>query len=352
LLAASQLSAETLGLDPEVYLGVALQNAADPRIRLPQGQPVKPSQWLRQVAPDAVTGELEDQVPAPGAGTYPNLRPSLVTYNGLIFTPRSGNRRDIASGNFLFANNAMSAFQNSLVPPANRTPENQQALASGSVERGAQIFQQANCATCHTPPFFTDNRIHPVDEIRTNPARGESRLGLNELLVPPKLYTFNTPVPIPANAEVLDVPTQGISNSPTTLPTGILPKGGYKSTPLRGLYLSAPYLHDGGVAVRAGSLQVSQDGGFSVVDPTGLGLTGTLSRGIPADAANSLRALLDRQLREQVVVANKANPSLVRSNLDGTGHDFYVDTAAGYSPQQQSDLINFLLALDDNPGTF
>ncbi|MCV3212295.1 hypothetical protein OGM63_01915 [Plectonema radiosum NIES-515] len=52
--------------------------------------------------------------------------------------------------------------------------------------------------------------------------------------------------------------------------------------------------------------------------------------------------------------ANKLNPALSpeRSNLDGTGHEFYVDNQAGFSPQQQTDLINFLLALDDDPGNF
>jgi Di-haem oxidoreductase, putative peroxidase len=350
LLAAAQISEETLGIDPEVYIGTFLQNAADPRLRLPEG--VKPSEWLRKVAPDVAQAELEDQVAAPGTGTYPNLKPSLFTYNGLVFSPNTEKPGDIASGTFLFANNAMSAFQNSLVPPANQTPENWQALNSNSVRRGAKVFEQANCATCHLPPFFTDNTIHPIDEIRTNPARAQSRLGLNKLLVPPKLYAFNTPVPIPANAEVLDVPTQGISDSPTTLPKGILPKGGYKTTTLRGLYLSAPYLHDGGAAVGAGSLSVNSNGSFNVVDPSGLGLTGTLSQGKPADAASSLRALVDRQLRALVVKANQANPALVRSNLDGTGHDFYVDRQAGFNPNQQTDLINFLLALDDNPGNF
>lgn len=183
-------------------------------------------------------------------------------------------------------------------------------------------------------------------------SRAQSRLKLNKLLVPPKLYTFNTPVPIPESAEVLDVPTQGISDSPTTLPKGVLPKGGYKTVSLRGLYLSAPYLHDGGAAVRAGSLRVDRNGRFTVIDKSGLGLTGTISQGIPADAASSLRALVDRDLRALVVKANKADASLVRSNLDGTGHDFYVDKSTGFNPNQQTDLINFLLALDDNPGNF
>ncbi|WP_246275508.1 di-heme oxidoredictase family protein [Brasilonema bromeliae] len=352
LLAASQLSAATLNIDPEVYIGTFLQNAVDPNLRLPEGNPVKPSEWLRQVAPNVTQAELEDQVPAPGTGSPPNLRPSLVTYNGLVFSPNTGNPDDVASGTFLFANNAMSAFQNSLVPPANRTPENRQALNTGSVRRGAKVFAQAKCATCHIAPFFTDNKIHPIEEIGTNSARAKSRLKLNDLLVPPQLYTFNTAVPITSNAEVLDVPTDGISDSPTTLPKGILPNGGYKTTSLLGLSFSAPYLHDGGVAVRAGGLRVNENGSFTVVDPSGLGLTGTLSQGLPADPASSLRALVDRDLRALVVTANKAYPPLVRSNLDGTGHDFYVDRQAGFNPNQQTDLINFLLALDDKPGNF
>jgi hypothetical protein len=344
LLAAFQLSDETLNIDPEVYLGTILQNAADPSIRLPQGAPVKPSEWLRSLVPNPVQAELEDQVSAPGTGTYPNLRPSLFTFNGLVFSPDTNQSDDIASGTFLFAANAMSAWQNSLVPPPNRSEENRAALQSSSVERGARIFRQANCATCHIPPFFTDNQIHPVREIKTNPARAKSRLGLSSLLVPPKMYSLNTPVPIPPNASQLNIPTEGISRSPTTLPTGLAPAGGYKTPSLRGLYLSAPYLHDSGVAVRKGAIESK--------DPTGFGLTGTLSLGIPADPSSSLRALLDRRLRRLVVATNQANPDLVLSNLDGLGHSFYVDRQAGYSVGQQTDLINFLLALDDDPGRF
>jgi hypothetical protein len=65
------------------------------------------------------------------------------------------------------------------------------------------------------------------------------------------------------------------------------------------------------------------------------------------DAASSLRALIDRDLRQKVVATNQANPALKVSNLDGTGHEFYVDGA-----KQQADLVNFLLALDDNPAEY
>lgn len=350
LLAAAQESDLRLGIDPEVYLGIALQNAVDRRLRLPPGDPVKPSVWLRQVAPELTQAELEDQIPAPGTGNYPFLQPSLFTANGLVFTPNTNKKSDIASGPFLFANNAMSAWQSSLTPPPNRSAENTAALANGSVQRGARVFEAANCATCHQPPFYTDHQIHPIAEIGTNPARGRSGLGLAEFLVPPKLYSFDTPVPPPANATVLDVPTEGIAETPTSLPNGTLPDGGYKTLSLLGLAFSPPYLHDGGVAVGPGALQVNPDGSFTVVNPQRLGLSSTLAKGQMPDAASSLRALVDRQLRSLVVAANKADPALVNSNLDGTGHNFYVDAEAGYSPQEQSDLVNYLMALDDNPG--
>ncbi|MFM2432713.1 MAG: hypothetical protein RLZZ511_3927 [Cyanobacteriota bacterium] len=335
LLAASQRSAETTGIDREVYLGTVLQNAADPTLRLPN-RIVKPSEWLRQVAPDLAQAELEDQVAAPGLGRYPNLKLSLLTYNGLVFSPATNDQNDIAKGNFFFANNAMAAWQNSLVTPSNKSPENFNALKSGSVDRGAAVFKNSSCITCHHPPFFTDNKIHPVAAIKTNPARGQSRLKQNALLAPPKIYSFDTPVPIPARAKVLNVPTDGIAESPTRLPKGLLPNGGYKTPTLLGLYLTAPYLHDGGVAVRKGA-----------TDTSGIGLLATLSQGILPDAEASLQALLDRHLRQKVVAVNRANPALRVSNLDGSGHDFYVD-----DPKKRQDLINFLLALDDRPAEY
>ena len=351
LLAAAQTSAALLGIDPEAYLGIALQNAVDPGLRLPGGAPVRPSEWLRQVAPDLALAELEDQVEAPGAGQYPALQPSLFALSGLIFSPRTASL-DLATGRFMGAVNAMSAYQNSLVPPPNRSLANLIALVDGSVARGAQAFLDAGCAGCHAPPFYTDNAIHPLAAIGSNPARALSRLGVEPLLVAPMLYSFDTPVPIPADAELLEVPTAGFSATPTSLPDGLAPGGGYRTTSLRGIAFSAPYLHDGGVAVRAGALSYPGDGSFAIADPTGLGVPGTLAQGINADAAASLRALLDRGLRAAVIAANQASPGLVRSNLDGTGHAFWADAAAGFTPAEQADLIAFLLALDDDPGRF
>ena len=351
LLAAAQNSAEVIGIDPEVYLGIVLQNAADPAVRLPEGAPVQPSLWLRSIRPDVYRAELENQVAAPGTGLYPALRPSLFTFNGLIFSPDS-DRPDLASGKFLEGVNAMAAYQNSLLPPPNKSAANKVALASGAVRRGAQVFKDAGCAGCHAPPFFTDNRIHPNSEMGANPARASTRLPLESLLVAPKMYTLNTPVPIPADAEVLNLPTAGFSPTPTSLPFGLSPGGGYRTTSLRGLAFSASYLHDGGVAVRRDALAYNVDGSFSVVEPRGLGMAATLNLGILPDAAGSLRALVDRRLRAQVVAANHASPALVFANLEGIGHHLWVDAEAGFTPRQQADLVDFLLALDDDPGRF
>ncbi len=352
LIAAVQKSREALGLDPEVYLGLLLQNADDPAVRLPTDAPVKPSEWLRALRPDPASAELEDQVLLPGTGDYPDAAPSNFSYNALAFSEDTF-ALDFAAGKFLFAPNAMAAYQASLNVPPNRSAENFNALASGAVERGAAVFAAADCQSCHPAPFYTDNRIYVVEELGgVNPARAQSRLGLQDILVAPKLYTFDTTVPVPSGARVIDVPTQGISPTPDALPTGLAgtPNGGYKSMTLRGLYLNPPYMHDGGVAVRADALTYDEDGAFTIVNPGGLGLTNTLALGILPDAAASLRAMVDRDLRAAVVSTNLADPRLVVSNLSGEGHSFWVDDEAGFTPQQQADLVAFLLALDDNPG--
>ena len=62
--------------------------------------------------------------------------------------------------------------------------------------------------------------------------------------------------------------------------------------------------------------------------------------------------MLDRTLRAIVTSRNLADPDLVRAHIDGTGHEFWVDPAAGFTGRQQSDLVDFLLSLDDNPGEF
>lgn len=72
-------------------------------------------------------------------------------------------------------------------------------------------------------------------------------------------------------------------------------------------------------------------------------------RWIKPDPAASLRMLLDRHLREPMLTANRANSDLQRANVEGRGHEYWVDKVAGFTPQEQTDLIQFLLSLDDDP---
>lgn len=129
----------------------------------------------------------------------------------------------------------------------------------------------------------------------------------------------------------------------------LVPDGGYKVMKLIGVYLHAPYLHDGGVAASATALKAEEDGWFTVADPTQIGMVGTFMQGIKPYPAASLRMLVDRNLRSPMVEANRASSDLQRANVSGQGHEYWVDQQAGYEPQDQTDLINFLLSLDDDP---
>ncbi|MCK6486351.1 MAG: hypothetical protein HUU22_08570 [Phycisphaerae bacterium] len=323
------------GLDPEVYLGMVLQNASDPSVRI--SDDVKPSEWLAVRFPDA------EQSRAVRLPSFP--KPTLFSLNSLVFSP--------GGEPFMYAINALAAFQSSLTVPPNRSLENLLALQTGAVTRGAEVFAAANCTSCHPPPFFTTGRILSNDVLKGNAARGRNRRVLEGNLIPAMLPSFDQTVPLPPQPNLIALPPDPLSPDTVTLPPGLdTDAGGYKISGLLGLYLKAPYLHDGGVAVAVDAVAIASDGGYRVIRPSGLGVPGTLKIGVAAHPGHSLRALLDRQLRELVVAANRQDADLVRGSVEGTGHEFFVDPAAGFSYQQQSDLISFLLALDDNPAAF
>ena len=156
---------------------------------------------------------------------------------------------------------------------------------------------------------------------------------------------------MPPDSPVLSVPTDITPQKAIGLAFGINnPAGGYKVPSLIGLYVTAPYLHDGGVAASLEALKPDDTSDrFMVANSEQLGMAGTLLQNIQPDPGASLRVLLDRNLRKSVIAANRANPSLQRSNVDGSGHNYWVDTEAGFKTQDQTDLIQFLLSLDDNP---
>ena len=78
---------------------------------------------------------------------------------------------------------------------------------------------------------------------------------------------------------------------------------------------------------------------------TQCGVPGTLLPGISPDPVHSLRALIDRALRQRVIAANATAPSLQAMHVQGTGHEFWIDAEAGFTPADQGALIQYVFSL-------
>jgi cytochrome c5 len=321
---------EVLGIDKDLYLGTMFQNVPSSRYRLPEE--TNPSEFFEQVDPTPGAPGINWTIKMP---EYP--KGTLFMQNGLMAaTPGHAVAAEL---------NGMSAWQNTLAPPPNESITDIE-----SVQRGAKVFEDANCASCHSGRYFTNHRVIAQREIKTQPVRAPASKDFAKAFVPPDTYAPNVPVPLPPDPTVLTVPTDITPEEDIQLAYAQSdPAGGYKVIKLIGTYLHAPYLHDGGVAASATALAQEEDGWYSIAEPDQIGMVGTFMQGIKPDAAASLRMLVDRTLREPMVTANKANADLQRSNVSGQGHEYWVDKQAGFAPQDQTDLVNFLLSLDDDP---
>ena len=69
-------------------------------------------------------------------------------------------------------------------------------------------------------------------------------------------------------------------------------------------------------------------------------------KNIMPDPYNSVRALIDRDLRARVTAANASSPELVRMNVQGLGHNYWVDARSGFTTNQQRALILYLLTYE------
>lgn len=322
-------SQDLLSIDKETYLGILLQNSANSKFRLPES--AKPSQFLNKVDPTPGIPALNEVIKMPG---FP--KGSRFILDGLM-----ANSPGMPVASQL---NGMSAYQNSLAPPAYESKTNE------SIQQGAKIFSSAGCVTCHSGRYFTNNHVIAEDEIKSQPSRALAFAKFPKLFTKPQTYSPDTTTPLSQNLVVLNVPTDTVSKEDYKLAFAIGNAGGYKVPSLIGLHVTAPYLHDGGVAVSKNALQINEND-YQIINPDELGLPGTALKQIVPDASASLRALIDRNLRRRVVAANRAEPTLTLSNADGSGHNYWVDKQAGFTIQDQNNVIEFLLSLDDNPQT-
>ncbi|RXI99830.1 hypothetical protein DS745_13180 [Anaerobacillus alkaliphilus] len=186
--------------------------------------------------------------------------------------------------------------------------------------------------SCHSGAAFTNNQIIPVNEIGTEPSRAKALRRQAEIFSKTRMYAPQTPVPIPKEHEIIGVHFNNRTEQDLKLAYehGDSP-GVFKVKGLIGLQWSAPYLHDGGVAVGP---NIYKD----------LGIPGTLSKGVVPDPYNSLLALIDRNLRQKVLDANRI-PELKDVHVTGEGHEFWVDEEAGFTIEEQDALVNYLLSL-------
>ncbi|HEY1267031.1 MAG TPA: electron transport protein [Candidatus Binatia bacterium] len=311
-LTDAYLAQSMFGFDPEFYIALVLQNAPRKKFRFDPKSGRKPSEFLRTVDPTPGAFGLNHTVELPH---FP--KGSILAPNGLLASiPGAKVWEDV---------DAIAAWENSLTPPpAGGAPR--------QIQSGRQVFERARCDECHQGPALTNHRVVPVTLIGTDPVRAQALARTEGTFAPPVLFGLNQPVPLPQKPVVLDVPTDGIDKGDLVRAFAWSGSGGgYKVPALVGLQWTAPYLHDGGVAVGKNAA-------------TEIGVPGTLLKGIAPDVANSLLALVDRTMRARVVSANQDDARLKRVSVRGVGHEFWVDADAGFSAKDQEDLIGYLLS--------
>jgi hypothetical protein len=102
----------------------------------------------------------------------------------------------------------------SLKAPSNPNPHSANAV------RGQKIFQREGCATCHTPPLYTNNKLTPADGFRIP----EDHLKKYEIL----------PIRVGTDPNLTMRTRRGT--------------GYYKVPSLKGVWYRGPFEHNGSVA--------------------------------------------------------------------------------------------------------
>ena len=109
---------------------------------------------------------------------------------------------------------ALALYIYSLQPPANPNPHDEKARA------GEQIFMREGCATCHTPPLYTNNKLTLAEG-------------------------FPLSKSVPATLDILPI---SVGTDPGLALATRKGTGYYKVPSLKGVWYRGHYLHDGSVA--------------------------------------------------------------------------------------------------------
>lgn len=314
-LSQAPASRALFGMSEDVYIGTILQRAPASTYRYQPKKGESPTAFFKKADPTPGVPGVNQMVKPP---SFPNI--TLAAPDGVLV---SSSGRKVNE-----ENNAVSAWQNTLRPPDPR-----QKTDSQTVRRGRRVFEQAGCISCHAGRYLTNNKVISVEKVGTEPTRAQSFKKTENIFGESLIHSPETPVPLPRKPKILKVPTAGFAPEQIKLSWAQGDsKGGYKVPSLIGVYWRAPYLHDGGVAV-----------GSSLKET---GIPKTIMKGKQADPYNSLLAMIDRDLRQQVVKSNSESPDLKAVRVTGKGHEFWIDAKSGFSEQEQKALIHYLIHAD------
>jgi cytochrome c peroxidase len=314
-LSQSEICGPVMKMNKDLYLGTILQNAANKKFRYDPMTGEKAGQFFAKVDPTPGVPGVNRLIPS---ATYPKI--SFLSSVGLL--PGSSKYKVWEQID------AISAYMNSLKPAS--TGLKKESLL---MEEGRRVFAKAGCISCHGGDYLTNNRVIGIDEIKTDPSRARGFKKTELYFADPIMFKTDTPVPLPKNPQKIDLKLSAErKNSLNMAWAHGDSKGGYKIPSLYGLNQSAPYLHDGGVAVGKGQE---------------LGVVNTLYKGIKPDPVNSLQALIDSGLRKQVIEANQTAPEVNSAHISGQGHEFWVDETTGFTQNQQKALLYYLLRVSD-----
>ncbi len=311
----SEISGPVLGIDKELYLAILLQNASNEKYRFDPNGKESPSEFFARVDPTPGVPGVNELIPSP---SFPKI--SYMSAIGLYSSSPGYNTWEQLNG--------MSAYMNSLVPPKTELPIDHETYT-----RGKDVYRRAGCISCHGGKNLTSNELVTADEVGTDPSRAKAFKATQSFFSPPQLYAEGTPVPLPRNPKLVNLVRTKEEDQKLQLAWGQAnPNGAYKTISLLGLNWSAPYLHDGGVAVGKNNE---------------LGLPNTLLKGVPADPYNSLKAMVDSQLRSKVIKENLKAESLSSAHVSGKGHEYWVDNTTGFTKKEQEALLYYLLRVTD-----
>jgi hypothetical protein len=145
-----------------------------------------------------------------------NFIDEITDYDGFVPAARGGKRPDVKdlqreSDSDLYA---LALYIYSLKPPPN--PNHFGPLAA----KGKKIFEREGCIGCHTPPFYTNNKLTPASGFQV-PEKDK------------ELY------------RILDVSVETDPNLAMTTRRGT---GYYKVPSLKGVWYRGPFEHNGSVA--------------------------------------------------------------------------------------------------------